>query len=139
MVMIHYENCFHIFFIIIIWTVTICSLPLREYDGSSFASLYAFNSVDCIIIGSTVVVKLCRPLRDDPLKARLIVALGYGNPFGPRQFVGSFNASPDIYLSLLPPLHFSVVKFGHNDSALVVKILMKRLIAAINCKNKMKL
>lgn len=109
-------------------------------DDSSFASLYALKSVDCITIGSRVVWNwLCRPFLDDPPNALLIVELGYGIPDGPIQFVESVRASPDKYFNFPPPLHLSDDKFGQSDSAVVIKILIIRLIVAISCELKLKI
>lgn len=80
------------------------NLPCRVLGWSSLTSLYAFNSVDCITMGSSVVGNpLCLPFLDDPpLNALLIVALGYGKFLGPMQFGESISASPDRYFSLEP-------------------------------------
>lgn len=89
-------------------------------------------------MGSSVAGKwLCLPFLDDvPPNALLIVELGYGNPFGPMQFVESVSASPEIYFNFPPPPHFSDEKFGHSDTAVVVKMLIKRLTVATSYKMK---
>lgn len=110
---------------------------LVDCSASSLTSLYALNSVDCITIGSKVAWKLlCRPFLAEPPNARLIVELGYGSPFGPMQFVESVRASPERYLRFPLPLHFSDEKSGQSDSAVVMKMLIIRLIVAINCELK---
>lgn len=94
--------------------------PCLALGWSSLTSRYAFSSVDCITIGSSVAgIELCLPFREEPpLKARLIVELGYGIFVGPTQCGESKSASPDKYFSFEPvPLHFSEAKTGQSDCA----------------------